>query len=217
MSELLSALPLLLQGAALSFAVASSSFLLGCTGGIFLGCANSDYLRTPLWGRLIDLFVLCARGTPLTIQVLIAFFFVPDLLSFSWSPVTAGICTLGINSMAYVAEIVRGGFNGIPMGQWEVSHTMGYSQWATLVQIIFPQLFRSIFPALVGEYINLIKESGILLIIGVQELSKISKEAVARDLNFSIYLLAALLYFCMTGSITYLGKRWEQRRKIWST
>ena len=171
-------------------------------------------MRNPFSALLLNSFVWIIRGTPLFVQVLIVYYALPEVIGISLSPFTAGVIALGINSMAYISEIVRGGINAIPEGQWEAAYVIGLKPWQTLQGIILPQMLRINLPSLTNELTALIKETSILMVIGVAELTKVSRDIVARELDpMTIYLAAAALYLVMTSSASlfaqYTQKRWH--------
>jgi His/Glu/Gln/Arg/opine family amino acid ABC transporter permease subunit len=179
--------------------------LLGLALGGLLGILNCDRLRIPVFAQIIQAYTNLIRGTPVFVQLLIVYFALPEVLGFDMSAFSAGVITLGVNASAYIAEIIRGGINAVPEGQWEGAHVLGYSTPQTLAFIIMPQALRSILPAITNELATLIKESSILMIIGVPELVKVSRDIVARELlPMEIYLMTAAIYLAMT-SIVALG------------
>ncbi len=205
-----SAFPLLLKGALLTLEISFFSLIIGCGGGTVLGVLSSKEVHVKGVKPWIALFVSVIRGTPLFVQLLIVYFALPAVFGFDISAKTAGILTLGLNSTAYVAEIIRGGVNAIPAGQWEAAKTLGYSPFQMLKAIILPQALRKTLPSLNNQFVSLIKESSLLMILGVQELTKVSKEIVARELNpMEIYLMAALVYFALTTAVSTISKKLE--------
>jgi polar amino acid transport system permease protein len=206
-SLLIKSIPLLLQGTLATIQIAIVSIAIGLCGGIFIGVLNCTKLRTSFSTYVLNMFVWTIRGTPLFVQVLIVYYALPELIGISLSPFIAGVIALGINSMAYISEIVRGGINAIPEGQWEAAYVIGLKPWQTLQGIILPQMFRITLPSLTNELTALIKETSILMVIGVAELTKISRDIVARELDpMTIYLAAAALYLVMTSSVALLAK-----------
>lgn len=200
-------LPLLAKGALVTLQLAIVGILIGFCGGLLCGILNSKKLRQPVLGYAIDLFVWTIRGTPLFVQLLIVYYALPEVIGISLSPFTAGVVALGINSMAYVSEIVRGGIDAIPTQQWDAAHVLGYSRRQTVQNVILPQMLRQVLPSLTNELTTLIKETSILMVIGVAELTKVSKDIVARELDpMTIYLGAALLYLALTSGISWLAK-----------
>lgn len=213
-SLLIKSLPFLLQGALATIEIALVSIAIGLCGGIVIGVLNCNKMRNPFSTVILNSFVWIIRGTPLFVQVLIVYYALPEVIGISLSPFTAGVIALGINSMAYISEIVRGGINAIPEGQWEAAYVIGLKPWQTLQGIILPQMLRINLPSLTNELTALIKETSILMVIGVAELTKVSRDIVARELDpMTIYLAAAVLYLAMTSSASlfaqYTQKRWH--------
>lgn len=206
-SLLMKSLPLLFQGACSTLELATYSILIGLVGGILVGILNCQKFRVPAAAFVLSSFVWIVRGTPLFVQVLMIYYALPELLGFSLSPFMAGVIALGLNSTAYISEIVRGGIDSIPKGQWESAYVIGLSAHQTLKKVILPQMFRTTLPSLINELTALIKETSILMVIGVAELTKVSKDIVARQLDpATIYLTTAILYLCMTSFLTWLTK-----------
>lgn len=213
-SILIKSLPFLLQAALATIEIALVSIAIGLCGGIIIGILNCNKMRNPFSTIVLNSFVWIIRGTPLFVQVLIVYYALPEVIGISLSPFTAGVIALGINSMAYISEIVRGGINAIPEGQWEAAYVIGLKPWQTLQGIILPQMLRINLPSLTNELTALIKETSILMVIGVAELTKVSRDIVTRELDpMTIYLAAAVLYLAMTSSASlfaqYTQKRWH--------
>lgn len=202
----------ILKGALLTVEISLAAIAIGLAGGMLLGILNSAKMRLPILSTCISFYISVIRGTPLFVQILIIYFGLPTISDINLSSFVAGVIALGINSSAYIAEIIRSGINSIPNGQWEAAQILGYSPLQRLYFIILPQAFKNFLPALTNELIALIKESSILLILGVPELTKVSKDIVAREMNpMKIYLIAALFYFVMTASLSWIAKRLERR------
>lgn len=211
---IIQSLPRLMSGAFMTFVISLLALFIGFIGGTGLGIFQCKKMRIPVLGWFFDGYVLLVRGTPLYVQLLIMYFAVPQLLGINFSPFVAGVITLGLNSTAYVAEIVRAGINSISVGQWEAATVLGYSNQATFVAIILPQMLRNVLPALASEMINLVKESSILALIGFAELTKVSKDIVARELApMTIYGLTALIYLLFTLVLTLVVYQLEKRMK----
>lgn len=203
---------LLMEGAFTTLQITSAALLIGMAGGVGLGIFNSKKCRLPILGSFIDAWVLVIRGTPLFVQVLIFYFALPDALGIDLTPFTAGVVALGLNSTAYIAEIVRCGIDSVPLGQWEAASMLGYGRVLTLKSVILPQMIRNVLPALTNEMTTLIKESSILMAIGVAELTKIGREIVVRQLDpLPVYLTVAVIYFAMTTIISLIAKQVERR------
>ena len=214
-SLIIKSLPFFLQGAFATIQIALASIAVGLCGGILIGVLNCNKLCTSFCAWVLSSFVWVIRGTPLFVQVLIVYYALPELIGISLSPFIAGVIALGINSMAYISEIVRGGINAIPEGQWEAAYVIGLKPWQTLQGIILPQMFRITLPGLTNELTALIKETSILMVIGVAELTKISRDIVSRELDpMTIYLAAAVLYLAMTSSLSFLAKFMQKKEVL---
>lgn len=212
LSLLLRSLPLLLQGAFNTIQIACVSIALGLCAGVGIGILNCDKMQHPFLGKILKGFVWVIRGTPLFVQVLIVYYAFPEVLGFSLSPYIAGVVALGVNSAAYISEIVRGGINAIPSGQWEAAYVLGLNPIKTLRGIVIPQMLRITLPSLTNELTALIKETSILMVIGVGELTKVSKDIVARELDpLTIYLVAAALYLVMTSTVALIAHKIQKR------
>lgn len=186
--------------------------LCGFVLGALFGILDCNKLRSKWLSPLLRSYVTIFRGTPLFVQLLIVYFALPDVIGIELSPVTAGIITLGLNSTAYLAEVIRAGINAIDSGQWDASYILGYSRFLTFRYVIMPQAIRNVMPAITNEFSTLIKESSILMVIGVPELVKVSKDIVARNLKpMEIYLMTALLYLVMTYVVAFCTKFFETR------
>ncbi len=202
---------LMLKGALLTLEISGLGICLGLVGGTLLGVCNAKRMRIFPLHHLISAYVLVIRGTPLFVQILILYFGLPSLIGIDLSPFAAGVLAIGINSTAYLAETVRSGLNAIPIGQWEAAQVLGYSNTQTLRFVMLPQAVKTILPSVTNELVSLIKESSILMIVGVPELTKVSKDIVARELKpMEIYLMCAVFYFVMTSSVTWIAKKWER-------
>lgn len=213
-SVALSALPLLFKGALITIKISAFGIVIGIIFGGCLGVLNSDELRSKYVGKLINTYVTIMRGTPIFVQLLIVYFAFPETFGLDFTPQTAGILTLGLNSTAYLSETMRGGINAVPKGQWEGALTLGYNRFQTLQYIILPQAIKNVLPAITNEFANLIKDSSILMVIGVPELIKTSKDIVSRELKpMEIYLMAAMIYLLITTFIASLTKYAEKRLK----
>lgn len=207
-----SALPLMLRGALMTIWISAIGIFCGFICGAFFGILDCNKLRSKVLSPILRSYVGIFRGTPLFVQLLIVYFALPDALGIELSPISAGIITLGLNSTAYLAEVVRAGINAIDPGQWDASYILGYSRFQTFRFVIMPQAIRNVLPAITNEFATLIKESSILMVIGVPELVKVSKDIVARNLQpMEIYLLAALFYLIMTYAVAYCAKVFEAR------
>lgn len=204
---------LLLKGALLTLEISLLGMGLGLLGGALIGICNAKKMQRFPWSYLFSFYVSLIRGTPLFVQILLLYFGLSSFIDLS--PFTAGVIALGLNSAAYFSETIRGGINATPIEQWEAAQVLGYSKIQTLHFIIIPQVSRNILPSIVNELVSLVKESSLLMVLGVPELTKVCKDIVARELNpLPMYFLCALFYFLMTFSISWIAKKGEKSRYV---
>jgi polar amino acid transport system permease protein len=156
-------------------------------------------------------YIWFVRGTPTLIQVFIIYFGLPQF-GLRLSPFAAGVIALGINSGAYVAEIVRGGLTAIPRGQTESALALGFSPAETMRTIILPQVFRIILPSITNEAISTLKNTSLLSTITVVELTLYAQTLIASTFRpFVFYIAVAVIYLVLTTILTTLAS-WLERR-----
>lgn len=204
--------PFLLQGFWTTVLLSLCAIVIGFCGGTIIGVLLSRKLRIPLLAHILDLYVFCIRGIPFFVQLLAAYFIIPDLLSIELTPFTAGALALGNCSIGYVAEIVRAGINAIPIGQWEAGVALGYSTCAIVKHIMLPQMLAHTTPTLFNEFVSVILSTSIISQIGTLELTKVGANIIAREMNpLSVYFALAVLYLFITTIVLLLGKYFERR------
>jgi polar amino acid transport system permease protein len=202
---------LLLKGALVTLEISLLAVAMGFLLGVVCAALSSEAMGFK-WSRyLVRGYVTVVRGTPLFVQLLIVYFAIPEVVGINMPPVWAGILTLGLNSTAYLCETIRAGLDGLPRGQREAAAALGYTKLQAMRGILLPQALRQVLPAITNEIVTLIKESSILMVIGVPEMTKVAKEIVARQLNpMEVYLATAALYLVITGALGSFLKRLER-------
>jgi polar amino acid transport system permease protein len=154
----------------------------------------------------VDDFIL--RQSEIVQRACAIFLAPPALLSAFLS----ALVTLAVFEGAYIAEIIRAGVQSIDKGQWEASHALGLSKWQQMRYVIFPQAVQRILPPLAGQFISLIKDSSIVSIISIQELTFQGMELMAATyLTFEIWITITILYFIMTLTCSLAVQRLEAR------
>ncbi|MBM7615702.1 amino acid ABC transporter permease [Alkaliphilus hydrothermalis] len=155
---------------------------------------------------LASAYIEFVRGTPLLVQLFLIYYGLPHI-GIDLPDMVAGIFAVSLNSGAYVAEIIRGGIQSIDKGQMEAGRSLGMSYKMTMKEVIIPQAFKNILPALGNEFIVIIKESAIVSVIGIHEL--MYKTDVVRGITYKPFtplIVAAIIYFVLTFSISkFLG------------
>ena len=189
--------------------------------GIIGGIARISSNPTLKWTSIV--YVEIIRGSPLMVQILIWYFVfgtvINDLLAANglgrlpafWYGVASLACFAG----AYVTEIVRAGIQSIHRGQTEAARSLGMSYAQSMRHIILPQALRRILPPLAGQFISLIKDSSLLGIVAIRELTKAAREIVSASLQpFEVYFLAAILYLVLTFTLSMAVQKLEQRMAV---
>ena len=158
---------------------------------------------------ICNIYLTVVRGTPVVVQLLICYFIV---FASSRNGVAVAIFAFGINSGAYVAEIIRGGIMSIDNGQFEAGRSLGYNYVQTMIYIIIPQVFKAILPTLCNEFIVLIKETSVAGYVGVVDLTKAGDRI--RGVTFKAFLpliAVALIYLVVVIILTRLVNVLERR------
>ncbi|MGI6586986.1 MAG: amino acid ABC transporter permease [Gracilibacteraceae bacterium] len=157
-------------------------------------------------------YIEIIRGTPIMVQMFIVYYGLPRLIRMDFEDLTLGIIAVSLNSAAYVAEIIRAGILSIDKGQMEAARSLGMSHKLAMTNIIIPQAFKNILPALGNEFITLIKESAIVSIIGIHDLMYNTDTVRGNTFRpFSPLVVAAAIYFTITFSLSKLLGIMERR------
>lgn len=142
----------------------------------------------------------------------VEFFFFPTNLLENF---LSGFISLSLLESAYIGEIIWAGIRSIHKGQWESAYSLGLRRFRILKQIIIPQAVYKVSPALTGQYINLIKDSSILSIISIQEISFTANNVIATsNLRFEVWLIVALIYLIICFNLSLLSKKLEKKVKL---
>ncbi|ULQ60803.1 amino acid ABC transporter permease [Brucepastera parasyntrophica] len=151
------------------------------------------------------------RGTPLLVQAFFIYFGIPQALGIRFSPDMAGIITLSLNAGAYMAEIFRGGINAVSSGQMEAARSLGLPYGRAMIKVVLPQAVRIIIPSLVNQFIITLKDTSILSVIGIRELTQTGKLIIAVNFeSFKVWAMVALMYLVIIKILSVLSKRIEK-------
>ena len=204
-------LPLLLRGAGITVMLSVVSMAMAMALGLLL--AVTRFSNPPFVAGIATAYVEVYRGTPLLIQLFIIYYGLPTI-GIALSPVAAAIIGLGMNYAAYEAEVYRAGIEAVPRGQVEAAMSLGMSRSLTFQTIIFPQAFRISLPAVTNDFIALFKDSSIVSVIAMVELTKTYGILAATTLRyFELGLVVAVLYFGMSYPLSILARRIEWRMR----
>jgi glutamine transport system permease protein len=181
-------------------------FLLGVTAGLM------KLARPWLARKISGAYVEFIRGTPMLVQAMFLYYGVPMAVGLRIPPLIAGVIVIAINSGAYIAEIVRGAIQSINIGQTEAGRSIGLTRAQTMRYIIWPQAFRRMIPPLGNQFIISLKDTSLLMVIGVGELLRTGQEIVAVNFRaFEVYMAVAIVYLAMTMTIAKALRMLENR------
>ncbi len=208
----LESLPLLLKGAVMTLKISGIAAIIGITLGTLIGLGRSFGLK---WlSVLLGIYIEVLRGTPIYTQLLLVVFGLPRVLGVNFDEFRAGVFMIGINSSAYVAEIIRAGIQSIDKGQMEAARSVGMSHGQAMNFIILPQAFKRVIPPLVNEFVTLIKESSLVAAIALVELTRTAQLIASRTYDpFTPLVVAALIYLSMTFTLSRLAGVLERRMR----
>ncbi|MBD8482237.1 MULTISPECIES: amino acid ABC transporter permease [Pseudomonas] len=178
--------------------------LLGLVTGL---CRLSS---NPTLRHLSTVYVELVRGTPLLVQIFIFYFFIGTVLNLSRE--FAGVAALALFTGAYVAEIVRSGVQSIAKGQGEAARSLGLDAGQSMRYVILPQAFKRVLPPLAGQFISLVKDTSLVSVIAITELTKSGREAITTSFStFEIWFCVAALYLVINLPLSYFASRLERR------
>ncbi|MCP4116126.1 MAG: amino acid ABC transporter permease [Desulfobacteraceae bacterium] len=209
---------LMVLGLMLTLKVSAISVVLALILGILTGLARISDNPALRWTAIT--YIELVRGSPLLVQLMLWYFVIGTLLNnlmtnwgFSAIPtIWYGILSLALFTGAYTAEIVRAGIQSVHTGQMEAARSLGMSYSESMIKVIMPQAINRILPALAGQFISLIKDSSLLGVISIRELTKITREVVTASLQpFEMWIVCALLYLLLTFGLSLIVQKLERR------
>ena len=203
---------LFLDGFKNTILIALVATLIGvCIGAIvaIIRVFNKQTGKLKILSKICELYTTIIRGTPVVVQLLITYNVI-----FAWSTqaVLIGMIGFGLNSGAYVAEIMRGGINAVDIGQTEAGRSLGLPAVTTMKSIVLPQAIKNVLPAIGNEFISLLKETSIIGFLGVIDLTKAAERVISRTMDvYFPYISIALVYLAVVYGLNYLFKKLEKR------
>ncbi len=203
-----SSIPTIVQGWLISLALVLVGFPLAIPIGLVAAFMKISRFRALHF--LAAVYTGVVRGTPLFLQIYIAFFGLP-LMGIEINNYVLAVLVMAFNSGAYMCEILRAGIQSIPKGQFEASRSLGMTQTQTMFSVIIPQTIRRVIPTMTSEFILLYKDTSLLAAVGVMELMLYSRSVVALTGNMTPYIVAACFYLIITLPLTHLVTRLERR------
>jgi glutamine transport system permease protein len=206
-------MPVLLNGVKLTISITIFGLLIGFCLGTLAGLARTS--RNPAFHYPAGVYIESIRGTPLMVQVMFIYFGLPLALGMRIPPLFAGISAIAINAGAYIAEIVRGAIQSIDKGQTEAGRSIGLTHFQSMLYVIWPQAFKRMIPPLGNQFIISLKDTSLLVVIGVGELTRQGQEIIAVNFRaFEVWLAVAIMYLALTMTIAKILRILEKRLEI---
>ena len=163
-------------------------------------------------GKICNVYVAFFRGSPMVVQLLLGYYVILPLMGIKVSSVLASIIVFGLNSGAYVSEIMRGGILSVDPGQMEAGRALGLSYWTTMIKIVIPQAIKNILPTLGNEFITLVKDTSIVGFVGANDLTCAFGYIASNNYEYIVpYVIMALIYIVIVLIISALVRLMEKR------
>ena len=206
-------IPFMLEGIWVTLKFVFVALIVGFVLGTLLALCKIGNVKPLKW--FAAFYTSIFRGTPLILQLMTFYFAIPQLTGYDISPFLSAILAFGLNSAAYISEIIRAGIQAVDKGQTEAAMALGVPYKQMMKDIILPQAFKNILPALMNEVITLTKESALVSTISVLDLMR-RAQVVGADIyrNFEPLLFVGLIYWIMVFILSSIGRMIERRLKV---
>ena len=204
-----------LQGLLTTIEIAVLGLIIGIILGTLIALVkvapkNNPFIK--IGAAICDVYVGFFRGTPMVVQLLLGYFVLLPMLGVVSDAVVVAIIIFGLNSGAYVSEIMRAGIQSVDAGQLEAGRAVGLPFWTAMLKIVIPQSIKNTLPTLSNEFIVLIKETSVVSFIAVVDLTKAFKAIGDATYEYILpYIMLALVYLILVLFVTYLVKIMERR------
>jgi len=210
--QIVQTLPFFFKGLGMTALVSGLSLFIGTLVGFILGIMRAS--RHRMLRFVIGLWVDLNRGTPFLVQLFITFFILPEL-GVHLEAFPAAVIALSNLAACFICEIVAGGILAVPGGQREAATSSGLSAYHQFRHVVMPQAMRVILPPLVGQYVLLIKDSSVVSVIGVLDVTRVGWLTVQRiPEGIMVFGLVGLLYFLICYPLIWLSNRLEKRLSV---
>ncbi len=203
-------MPMLLQGLALTLELAFISLAIAMVIGIVASLMGMS--KNPVLRAINAALVAVVRGTPLLVQGFFIYFGITGLLNIRISAFMAGTIALSLNAGGYLSEIFRGGIQAVDPGQREAARSLGLSARQTTWRIIIPQAVRICIPSVVNQWCITIKDTSIISVLGLAELTKAGQMIISRTYrSFEVWIMVGVMYFVVIWLLTLLARFVEKK------
>ena len=203
-------LPMLLSGLVLTLQLSAVSLAIAMVLGLVASLMGMSKLK--ILQVINKVYVAIIRGTPLLVQAFFIYFGVTGALGIKMSAFTAGVIALSLNAGGYLSEIFRGGIQAVDIGQTEAARSLGLTQAQTLRRVVIPQAIRICIPSVVNQWCITIKDTSIICVIGLAELTRMGQQIIARTYqSFEVWIMVGILYFVVIYLLTVIARYVEKK------
>ncbi len=204
-----------LRGLGTTMLIATLGLIIGIVVGTVIAAIKvlPGYKKSArFFQKVCNFYIAAFRGTPLVVQLLLAYFVIPGIFQISWPPENVCVVIFGLNSGAYVSEIMRSGILSVDPGHMEAGRALGLSYPTTMLKIVIPQAIKNIIPTLGNEYISLVKETSIVSFVTATDICKSFREIGDATYEYVVpYLFMAVVYVVIVLALTLVVKLIEKR------
>jgi His/Glu/Gln/Arg/opine family amino acid ABC transporter permease subunit len=208
--NLVPSIPYILQGIWVTLGIVALAALLGFILGIVLALSKISRVKVLHW--LADAYTSVFRGTPLILQLMIIYYGLPQLTGWEVTAYAAAVSAFALNSGAYISEVIRAGIQAIDKGQQEAAMALGIPYKKMMWDIVMPQAFKNILPALMNEFITLTKESALVSVIGTADIMR--RAYIVGGQKYAYFepmIFVGIIYYLLVVILTLIGKQVERR------
>ena len=204
----------MMKGLLLTLEIAAWSIVLSFILAIIIAVLR--YAKIPVLSPLLILWVELIRNLPLLLLIFFTFFAIPGVTGINLTEKQAAIIALTVFESAMISEIIRSGLNSIPKGQTEAARSSGLTYVQTLRYILVPQALRRMIPPIVSQFISLLKDTSLAIIIALEELMRSAQIVYAKNMNyvFPTLIFVALVYFVINYSLSLVAARLERKYSV---
>lgn len=195
-------------GGKITFELFAITIVLSIPLGIVVSLGKLS--KSKILRRLLGIYTWVFRGTPLLLQVFFVYFGLP-VFGVRLQPLSSAALAFTLNYTAYLAEIFRAGIQSIDKGQYEAAKVLGMNYRQTMIRIIIPQAIPRVLPPISNETINLIKDTALVSVIGLGEISRAAKEIVTREFTVTPFIIACIIYLGITSIFIMIFRKLENR------
>lgn len=206
-------LPVLLDGLKMTMQITIVALIIATIIGLVVGLMSISHSK--IFKGIATIYIDIIRGTPLIVQAFFIYFGIPAALDIKIAATTAGIIAISFNAGAYMAEIFRAGIISIDKGQMEAARSLGLPYSKAMIKVVLPQAVRRMIPAIINQFIISLKDTSILSVIGIQELTQSGEIIIASTFkSFQIWGMVAVVYIIVITTLSTLSRVLERKLKI---